>query len=349
MKKLLFILGLGLVIGMAHNNKVEAQVHVSVNIDIHPAWGPSGYNYVEYYYIPEINVYYDLINRVYYYPYRNRWVSAMYLPEPYWYYDFYSLYKVVLNGVARPWRHNRNHIHLYSGYCYNYAQVPIYYMSDARYRLARSNYYGWVEPRYMPRNYGRPMYANYSRNTRNGMINNNMRSANVTTQRPATSTRSSVAPRSSNSTRSNYAPGSSNNNATRSSSAATRSSSTTRSSAAVNSNSSMNRNSNAAPATRSSSTTRSNATVGSSSSSSGNNDNSSVTRRSSSSVGSSNSRSTNRSSAEVGSSSTTRRNASVGSSSSNSGNSRSSGSTGTRSRSSDSNDSSSGRSASRSR
>ena len=187
MKKLIFILGLGLTIGMANFNKAESQVHVSINIDVQPSWGPSGYNYAEFYYLPEINVYYDVVNRLYYFPNGRRWVSGVYLPMAYSYYDFYSLYKVVINGVHTPWRHNKKHVRLYSGYCYNYAQVPIFYVMDTRYHRARVNYHGWVEPRYMPKNDGRPRSNNFSANTRNGKISG---APSYDNRREAVSTRS---------------------------------------------------------------------------------------------------------------------------------------------------------------
>ena len=230
MKKLIFALGLGLIIGMVNFNKAEAQVHVSINIDIQPAWGPSGYNYAEFYFIPEINVYYDVINHLYYYLNGRRWVSGMYLPMAYSHYDFYSLYKVVINGVRDPWRHYRNHVSLYSGYCYNYAQVPIFYVMEPRYHRARVNYHGWVEPRYMPRNNGRPHSNNFNANTRNGRINDSRSTPNNrretisprSTQRNATvdnrnsrsnnnDNRPIVSNRSSRDNRSNPAIGSRNN------------------------------------------------------------------------------------------------------------------------------------------
>ena len=191
MKKFLFILGFGLIVGTVHLNKVEAQVRVNINIDLHPAWGPSGYNYAEYYYIPEINVYYDVIHRMFIYRNGRRWISSMYLPPAYHYYDFYSLYKVVLNGIVRPWRFNANHIHLYSGYCYNYRQIPIYYMREPHYRTARVNYWGWVEPRYMPRNSGRPVYRDHGRNTYNGRIHSEMHSPNAPAHRESVNSRNS--------------------------------------------------------------------------------------------------------------------------------------------------------------
>jgi hypothetical protein len=181
MKRFILISSLGLMIGMFNINKSEAQihVHVSINIDIQPAWGPSGYDYAEYYYIPELNIYYDVTHRLFYYLDRMRWVSAMFLPVEYSYYDFYSLYKVVINNVFEPWRYNRNHRHLYHRYCYNYTQVPVYFMRDHIYYRARNNCHGWVEPRYMPRNDGRPRSRDYAINIRNGRISQELRSASA--------------------------------------------------------------------------------------------------------------------------------------------------------------------------
>jgi hypothetical protein len=184
MKKLMLISGLGLMIGTVNINRAEAQVHISVNINIQPAWGPSGYDYVEFYYIPEINVYYDVANRLFCHHNRGRWISALFLPEMYSRYDFYSLYKVVLNGVRYPWKYNNRHRRLYERYCYNYAQVPIFYMKESRYHRARNNFHGWVEPRYMPKNNGRPHSNDFSKNGRNGRVGSDYRSSG-NTDRPA--------------------------------------------------------------------------------------------------------------------------------------------------------------------
>ena len=250
MKKLIFILSLGLMFGMSHINKIEAQMHVSINIDVQPAWGPSGYNYVEYYYIPEINVYFDVINRMFYYPNRGRWISALFLPVAYSYYDFYSLYKIVLNGVFQPWRYNSNHVRLYAGYRHNYTQVPIYYMNEPYYRRARVNYYGWVEPRYMPRNEGRPLSRSYTANTRNGRIGNEMRPNN-------SNNRSSSVRSSDNRNNNNSSVRSSSSNIRSNNNSSVQSGSNNRSNTAVRSRSNTGNNTNNT-AVRSSSNTGSN-------------------------------------------------------------------------------------------
>lgn len=164
MKRLMTIIGLSLILGMTSANIIKAQVNININIDIQPAWGPAGYDYAEYYYIPEIDIYYDVFNRLYWYNNAGRWLSCVFLPQAFCYYDFYSLYKVVLNGVLNPWRFHARHYNLYARYRFNYHQVPIYCMHDARYRIARNNWHGWVEPRYMPHNNGRPQSRDFALN-----------------------------------------------------------------------------------------------------------------------------------------------------------------------------------------
>ena len=186
MKKLMLIFSLGWMVGMSNIRSAEAQVHVSINIDIQPAWGPSGYNYAEFYYIPELNIYYDVINQLFYYYDRGRWSYSPYLPMMYGVYDFYSLYKVVLNHIRNPWTYNYRHRRLYAKYRRNYVQVPIFYMNERRYHRARDNFYGWVEPRHMPGNNGRPHSRDFSKNTRNGRIDNDNKR-----RTPATGSRSS--------------------------------------------------------------------------------------------------------------------------------------------------------------
>ena len=47
-------------ISLSFSQKASAQVKVGVNINIgsQPEWGPRGYDYVEYYYLPDIEMYY---------------------------------------------------------------------------------------------------------------------------------------------------------------------------------------------------------------------------------------------------------------------------------------------------
>jgi len=83
-----------------------AQVKVGVNINIgsQPAWGPVGYDYVDYYYLPDIDAYYYVPNRQFIYLSNGHWVFASSLPVAYHRYDLYSGYKVVVNE-PRPYLH----------------------------------------------------------------------------------------------------------------------------------------------------------------------------------------------------------------------------------------------------
>ncbi len=121
---------------------VQAQ---EININIQPAWGPIGYDYAEFYYIPEIDVYYDVINQLFYYYSGGRWVGAHFLPVKYRKYDLYNMYKVVLNGEPQPWLFNRDHRRAYRHFRDDRTQVPIRHELSPRYDVPRTNHIPWVE------------------------------------------------------------------------------------------------------------------------------------------------------------------------------------------------------------
>jgi len=73
----------------------NAQVSVNVNIGNPPAWGPSGYE-TQYYYLPDIETYYDVSTSEYIYLTNGRWVRTVTVPAPYRSYNFYNGYKVVM-------------------------------------------------------------------------------------------------------------------------------------------------------------------------------------------------------------------------------------------------------------
>lgn len=89
----------------------QAQVSVNVNIGAVPSWGPSGYANVDFYYLPDVQAYYDIRASQFIYFGSGRWVRSRYLPQQYRNYDLYNGYKVVLNGYHgnRPYVHFHNH------------------------------------------------------------------------------------------------------------------------------------------------------------------------------------------------------------------------------------------------
>ena len=93
----------------------SAQVSVNINIGAQPVWGPVGYDYVEYYYMPDIGVYYYVPTRQFIYLTNGRWLFATTLPVRYRAYNMYSGYKVVINQ-PRPYLHFTTHKIKYAKY-----------------------------------------------------------------------------------------------------------------------------------------------------------------------------------------------------------------------------------------
>lgn len=113
----------------------NAQVHVSfgVNIGVQPDWGPVGYDHADYYYMPDIGVYFDVPAHQYVYLSNGVWVRQAYLPYRYRDYDVYHGYKVVINQ-PRPWIHDDVYRVRYAGYRGRHDQVIIRDSHEDKYR-----------------------------------------------------------------------------------------------------------------------------------------------------------------------------------------------------------------------
>lgn len=86
---------------------LQGQLSVRVNVGTPPSWGPSGFNNERYYYLPDIETYYDVQNSSFIYFSGNRWIHSRALPARYRNYDLYGGYKVVMNG----YRGNTPYLH----------------------------------------------------------------------------------------------------------------------------------------------------------------------------------------------------------------------------------------------
>lgn len=106
MKKLFLLAMLGFASIIAVTAPAKAQVNISVNIGSQPQWGPRGYDYVDYYYMPDIESYYYVPTRQFIYLSGNRWIHSRSLPHRYRGYNLYSGRKYVINS-PRPY-HNHN-------------------------------------------------------------------------------------------------------------------------------------------------------------------------------------------------------------------------------------------------
>jgi hypothetical protein len=109
-----------------------AQISVSFNLGVQPAWGPTGYDYVENYYMPDIDVYYNVPTHRYYYDEGGRWIYSLNLPSRYGHFDLYNSHKVVINE-SNPWRNDANYRNQYASYKGRHDQSSIRDSHDSKY------------------------------------------------------------------------------------------------------------------------------------------------------------------------------------------------------------------------
>ena len=107
MKKLVFASVLFMSVFFAQ----AQQVSINVNIGTPPSWGPQGYDDDRYYYLPDIDIYYDVVKSQYISDNNGKWVRESRLPARYRNYDFYSGYKVVLTDYKgnSPYNYHTKH------------------------------------------------------------------------------------------------------------------------------------------------------------------------------------------------------------------------------------------------
>ncbi len=117
----------------------QAQVGVNINIGAQPVWGPVGYDYVEYYYFPDIEVYYYVPTRRYIYLSNNNWIFSASLPYQYRNYNVYTGYKVVINE-PKPYLHFHTHKAAYAKYKGYYGkQVIIKNSNEPKYYVVKGH------------------------------------------------------------------------------------------------------------------------------------------------------------------------------------------------------------------
>jgi hypothetical protein len=121
-------------------NDAKAQVRVNVNFNVssQPVWGPTGYDYVEYYYLPDVEAYYYVPTHQFIYMNNHRWVFASSLPGRYRNYDLNNGYKVVVNE-PKAYRHFNEHKTKYSNFRGNRSQTIIRNSNDPKYYVVRGH------------------------------------------------------------------------------------------------------------------------------------------------------------------------------------------------------------------
>jgi hypothetical protein len=76
-----------------------AQLRAGVNINIgeQPSWHPTGVKFAEYYYLPDIEVYYYVPKKQFIYLSNKTWTFSLSLPSQHNNYNLYTGRKIVIN------------------------------------------------------------------------------------------------------------------------------------------------------------------------------------------------------------------------------------------------------------
>jgi hypothetical protein len=119
-------------------NDARAQVRVNINIGSQPSWGPVGYDYVDYYYLPDIEAYYYVPTRKYVYLSGGNWIFSHSLPAAHRNYDLYTGYKVVVNQPGA-YKYFKTHKVKYAAYRGNRSQVIIRNSDEPKYYVVKGH------------------------------------------------------------------------------------------------------------------------------------------------------------------------------------------------------------------
>lgn len=109
-----------------------------------PQWAPPYYSGARYYYLPDLELYYDLSAREYIFLVDGRWRFSPYIPAMYQNYDLENCFCVVLNvEVYKPWLHHQYYVSHYPRYYYRdyYDHSNIAYVRAYNENLRRAVYW----------------------------------------------------------------------------------------------------------------------------------------------------------------------------------------------------------------
>jgi hypothetical protein len=138
MKKLRIILIL-VTLFLMKASFTSAQVSVTFNIESQPLWGPVSYDYVEYYYLPEYDIYYHAPKAQFVYKNGNKWMFSNRLPYQYRHADLFSTYKVVINE-PNPYLRNDHYANNYKHFKHEHSKQDIIRDShDSKYTMRKGH------------------------------------------------------------------------------------------------------------------------------------------------------------------------------------------------------------------
>jgi hypothetical protein len=132
MKKIIFCAAILLSFLAYKPANAQIKISLGLNIGSQPDWGPVGYDHADYYYMPDIDSYYDVSAHQYVYMQNNSWIHANTLPAKYSNYDLYNGYKVVVNQ-RNPWQNQASIRAKYANYKGRRGQAVIRDSHDKKY------------------------------------------------------------------------------------------------------------------------------------------------------------------------------------------------------------------------
>lgn len=132
----------------------KAQINVNINIGSQPLWGPTGYDYAEYYYLPDIESYYYVPKRQFVYLDGGRWIFSTALPARYNNYDLYNGYKVVINRDRPYLNFNDDRVKYVKYKNWGGRQMVIRNSNDKKYYVVKGHPHG------MPPGQAKKLYGN---------------------------------------------------------------------------------------------------------------------------------------------------------------------------------------------
>jgi hypothetical protein len=108
MKKIMILSAIALSSFMVSKAQAQVRFNVNINIGSQPAW-VANTDQADYYYMPDIDCYYSVPERVYVYREGNNWRRAPKLPARYGNYDFRNKRVISIRGEKQPYlRDHRN-------------------------------------------------------------------------------------------------------------------------------------------------------------------------------------------------------------------------------------------------
>src|ERR1035437_4502517 len=137
-----------LLVALFLSSALDAQVSGSLNLNIgsQPIWGPTGFDHVDNYYLPDIETYYNVPTHRYYYNEGGRWKSSASLPSKYSNYDLYNSHKVVVSE-NQPCKNHATNQTKYATYKGQHDQQPIRDSKDSKYFVNKNHpqHNTWVQ------------------------------------------------------------------------------------------------------------------------------------------------------------------------------------------------------------